>query len=162
MGLHSTRWNLAVSEANRFTEQYSAPPIPVVEIAEGNGVDVVFADFGVYRETVAGFCDFRAAKLFVNRADKLERQLFTIAHEFGHWVLHREFFLKNPDKYPVFPRFQSGASKNAYEQEANKFAANMLVPDRLLRPVSSAPVSVLANIFKVSKTMMEFRLQDGR
>ena len=162
MGLHSTRWKHAVSEASRFTEQYSAPPIPVVEIAEGNGVDVVFADFGTHSETVAGFCDFRASKLFVNRADKLERQLFTIAHEFGHWVLHREFFLANPDKYPVFPRFQSGASKNSYEQEANKFAANLLVPDRLLRPVSSAPVSVLANIFKVSKTMMEFRLQDGR
>lgn len=77
--------------------EYSKPPIPVVEIAESNGVDVVFADFGAHSDKVAGFCDFKKAKLYVNKNDIRERQLFTIAHEFGHWVLHREDFLLHPN-----------------------------------------------------------------
>lgn len=127
----------------------------MIEIAESNGVHVVFADFGEHSEKVAGFCDFEAEKLYVNKADQTERQFFTIAHEFGHWILHREFFLENPQKYSVLPRFQSVGRHDLYEQEANKFAACLLVPERLLVPVSKAPVSALAKVFKVSKTMME-------
>lgn len=158
--LERTRWALAERKANELTAGYSSPPIPVVEIAESNGVDVVFADFGTHSQKVAGFCDFGAAKLYVNKSDIYERQLFTIAHEFGHWVLHRDYFLEHPEKYPVLPRFQSVDRNNPMEQEANKFAACLLVPERLLRPVSQAPVSALASVFKVSKTMMEFRLKN--
>jgi len=160
--LERTRWDLAERKANELTKDYSSPPIPVVEIAESNGVDVVFADFGLHSQKVAGFCDFGAAKLYVNKSDIYERQLFTISHEFGHWVLHREYFIDHPEEYPVLPRFQSVDKNNSMEQEANKFAACLLVPERLLKPVSRAPVSALAGVFKVSKTMMEFRLKNVR
>src|SRR5690606_28199437 len=99
------RWTLAQQTADRLTQDYSAPPIPVHEIAENNGVNVVFADFGEHSEKVSGFCDFNARRLYVNADDTTERQSFTIAHELGHWLLHREAFLAEPDKYPVLPRF---------------------------------------------------------
>ena len=156
------RWSMAKSEANALTECYSVPPVPVVEIAESNGVDVVFADFAEHRDSVAGFCDFRAAKLFVNKADLIERQYFTVAHEFSHWIMHREVYLNNPDLYPVLPRFQKADWDDPLEKEANHFAANLLVPERLLRPVISAPVARLAGIFKVSRAMMEYRVQNVR
>ena len=155
-----TRWKLAKETADRLTSQFSTPPMPIVEIAEANGVQVILADFGKFHEKVAGFCDFEGAKLFVNQEDIPVRRTFTIAHELGHWLLHREFFQKHPEAYPILPRFPSAAPRNALEQEANCFAANLLVPSRLLQPILGAPVSVLASIFQVSKTMMEFRLKN--
>lgn len=156
------RWDLASEKADGLTAHYKAPPIPVLEIAESNGVDVVFANFGVHSEKVAGFCDFKGAKLYVNKNDKQERQFFTIAHELGHWLLHRDIFLAHPEKYPVLPRFQSVEHRSPMEKEANHFAANLLVPARLLRPVINAPAATLATIFRVSRTMMEFRIQNVR
>lgn len=152
-------FHLAKSRADELTASYSTPPIPVLEIAERNGVNVVFADFGKHNEVVAGFCDFGAAKLFVNAKDIRTRQMFTMAHELGHWLLHRDVFLADPSRYPVLPRFQEGEPGNVFEQEANAFAANLLVPSRLLTPVKASPVSALADIFGVSRTMMEFRLR---
>lgn len=146
--------------AAKLVGDYTSPPIPVLYIAEQQGVDVVFDKMGNYADKVAGFCDFRKRKLYVNAGDHINRQTFTIAHELGHWVLHRDFFLAHPDKYPVLPRFQNPDSSNPYEQEANCFAAQVLVPQHLLKPVKHAPVSVLAEVFGVSRQMMEIRLKN--
>lgn len=145
--------------ARELVKIYSVPPIPVVELAERSGVNVVFTDMGKFAEEVAGLLDFTAKRMYVNKADRPQRQRFTVAHELGHWVLHREAFEKNPAAYPVLPRFQMVEKSNAFEQEANAFASELLVPKHLLDPVRTAPVSMLADVFDVSKTMMEFRLQ---
>jgi len=160
--LSKPRWNHVESVANRLTAIYSAPPIPALEIAESNGVDVVFGSFGSASDKVAGFCDFANAKLYVNAEDITERQTFTIAHELGHWILHKRYYDAHPDDYQTFPRFQSVSSTDAFEKEANFFAANLLVPKRLLKPVLHASVAHLARAFGVSQTMMEFRLKNVR
>ena len=157
--LAQPRWDLAKREAEALSAPYSAPPIPVLEIAESHGVDVMFADFGEAGEKVAGFCDFQNARLYVNAMDRLSRQTFTIAHELGHWILHRPFFEKKPDLYQILPRFQRVGRSDPFEQEANCFAANLLVPSRLLSPVRGANVAQLASIFAVSREMMENRLK---
>lgn len=156
------RWSFAKAEADRLTAPFSAPPIPVHEIAEQSGVDVVFYDFGKFADAVSGLCDFANARILVNTRDRLERKMFTIAHELGHWVLHRDIFAKDPDRYPVLPRFSNPNAGDPLEKEANHFAANLLVPDRLLKPVMDGPVSSLTRIFVVSRTMMEFRLRNAR
>jgi len=162
MEVTSPRWNHVKSIANELSSDFTSPPIPVLEIAERNGVDVVFADFGQLKDEVAGFCAFGEKKLFVNDADTVSRQMFTIAHEFGHWMLHRPIFEADPDRYPVLPRFHDPNRNDPLEKEANSFAANILVPERLLKPVRSAPVAALANAFGVSISMMEFRLKNVR
>lgn len=160
--LSSARWTLAEKEAGRLSEPYSRPPIPVHEIAESNGANVVFADFGVNSEKVSGFCDFENARLYVNKDDRLERQIFTIAHELGHWILHRDKFKHDPSKYSVLPRFSNPNADDPLEKEANTFAACLLVPKRLLLPVKDSPVALLANIFCVSRSMMEYRVRNVR
>lgn len=154
------RWDTAELTANELSAEFSSPPIPVLEIAERNGVDVVFADFGNLKDKVAGFCDFKEQKLFVNDADPFSRQMFTMAHELGHWMLHRSIFEADPERYPVLPRFHEPDMNDPLEMEANSFAANLLVPERLLKPVRSAPVSALASTFGVSISMMEVRLKN--
>lgn len=158
-GLTGTRWDFVRAEADRLTKIYTSPPIPVLEIAEQSGVNVVFADFRKHSQTVSGFCDFEAAKLYVNKDDKFGRQMFTMAHELGHWILHKEFFDADPDFYKVLPRFQKPET-NPYEQEANLFAAELLAPKKLLLPVLGASVSALAGIFCTSREMMEHRIKN--
>ena len=156
------RWSKVRRKADELTKPYSAPPIPVLEIAEQKGVHVIFADFGEHSSTVAGFCDFEESVLFVNSKDIVPRQNFTMAHELGHWILHRDIYLEEPDTYPFLPRFQSVEDPDPLEKEANYFAANLLVPERLLRPVLRSSSSALANAFAVSRTMMEYRLKNAR
>lgn len=90
------RYSLAQEKADELTRAYSSPPIPALEIAESHGVDVVFDTFASYKDLMSGFCDFQSNKLYVNAADHVHRQNFTIAHELGHWILHREYFLNDP------------------------------------------------------------------
>jgi Zn-dependent peptidase ImmA (M78 family) len=142
--LTKARYSLAERRAYELTTAYSSPPIPALEIAESQGIDVVFDTFDAYKATMAGFCDFSARKIYVNSEDHVNRQNFTIAHELGHWILHREYFLQEPSKYTILPRFQSPNKGDPFEQEANCFAANLLVPKRLLLPIKDAPVSVLS------------------
>ncbi|PWB81528.1 MAG: hypothetical protein C3F11_14950 [Methylocystaceae bacterium] len=157
--LKFARWDYARRRADELTRDYSSPPIPVLEIAEQNGVNVVFSDFGKHRDTVAGFCDFEEARIYVNESDGFGRKMFTIAHEFGHWLLHREFFERDAKEYAVLPRFQKPRA-NPFEQEANCFAAEILAPKHLLLPVKYAGVAQLADIFGVSREMMENRLKN--
>ncbi len=159
--LKKPRWDHARDEARRLADEYSAPPIPVLEIAENNGADVIIRDFGDYNDSVSGFCDFENKKIYVNENDGLQRQAFTMAHELGHWILHRELFLEDPDRYPVLPRFNKPDDADPYEKEANAFAAELLVPKRLLDPVKFAGAVKLASIFGVSRSMMEYRLKNG-
>jgi Zn-dependent peptidase ImmA (M78 family) len=74
-------------------------------------------------------------------------------------MLHRDLFYSDPAKYTVLPRFQRPSRTDPFEQEANVFAANLLVPSHLLRTVRHAPVAQLASIFGVSRQMMENRLK---
>ncbi len=152
---------MAKREADRLTEVYSSPPIPVLEIAEESGIKVRFVDFGPYSTKVSGYCDFTKQEIFVNGKDIPQRQSFTIAHELGHWFMHRRIFLENPDIYPVLLRTNNPDSNNPLEKEANAFAAHLLVPNRLLKPVQNQGVNaaVLANIFFVSRSMMEIRMR---
>jgi Zn-dependent peptidase ImmA (M78 family) len=95
----------------------------------------------------------------VNDGDVFGRKMFTIAHEFGHWMLHRPYFEADKKAYAVLPRFQNPKA-NTFEREANCFAAELLVPKKLLLPVRTAGVAKLADLFGVSREMMENRLKN--
>jgi Zn-dependent peptidase ImmA (M78 family) len=154
--------SLAIRRANELTKNFTEPQIPVIEIAESHKVDVMFSDMGNLADRLSGVADFRDRRIYVNVKDRPTRQAFTIAHELGHLLLHRDAFLQNPDLYPLLPRFDEPAGRNAFEVEANTFAANLLVPSHLLKPVrGAAGASALADVFGVSRTMMEHRLKDA-
>ena len=145
--------------ADGLSVGYERPPIPVLEVAERCGVEVLIGDFGKFRDQVSGLCDFDEARLLVNKDDDFIRQTFTMAHELGHWVLHKSVMERNPDNIPVLPRFQDPDRNDPMEKEANSFAMHLLVPERLLRPVRHASVPQLADVFAVSENMMVFRLR---
>src|SRR3989338_1814869 len=105
------------------------PPVDVRGIAANYGLDIKELDFGEKYKIVAGFIDPKKMKIYVNKDDAATRQAFTVAHELGHWILHREKLIAEPNKYAILYRIPLGeANADPIESEANPFAANLLVP----------------------------------
>lgn len=87
-------------------------------------------------------------RILVNKNDTAERQRFSIAHEIGHFVLHRndpDFCVLEEEEFSadIVPLFAGKAnsfrdSLSSYgvsrlEKEANRFASLLLLPTNLLR-----------------------------
>ena len=151
-------------DANELTKVYSDVPMPVYEIAREKGLEVYVADFGDYVDTFSGFCDFKKGNIYLNKMDIEERRSFTAAHELGHWVLHKDTYLANPEKYEFMPKRRAIVNNhpdNDMEEEADFFATCLLIPRHLIRkfqPRFSA--RELADIFNVPWVLMEKRLKD--
>ena len=83
------------------------------------------------------------------------RRRFTIAHEIGHFVLHPE--LARPERGG-----QVTEAGRVEEREADAFAAELLMPEPLVRQAArehGADVDRLADRFDVSRSAMRNRLQ---
>lgn len=79
----------------------------------------------------------------------IRRRRFSIAHELGHFVLHRNLI-------------KQGISVDApeYEDEANEFAGQLLVPTRELRLAQEMLISNLDLYFGVTQAAINWRLRD--
>lgn len=76
------------------------------------------------------------AKLIIIVASKqsVVRQRFTIAHELGHALLHQISSVHVDRHFTVMCRSTaSSAAQDIYEIEANTFAAELLMPESLLK-----------------------------
>jgi len=142
---------------NNFITQ---PPIIAEQIARNYGLNVKYCVFKPQHMDIAGFVDSKG-EIIVNSAESNVRKNFTIAHELGHYLLGH---LSDPD-YDVLYRQPIGNIPNTpLEQEANCFAANLLVPENLLKDcISRFPFATnqqLANLFGVSVDVIGYRRHD--
>lgn len=139
-------------------------PIDPRMIAKKEGLDVIFFDpQSADMKRISGFLDVEEKKIFVNSQNSVNRQTFTIAHELGHWLMHRDIIKKDPGRYLVFRVDQMGMpSLDPMESEANAFAANLLVPmPTLLRLSEKYSIKELSEIFLVSVSVISNRLNYG-
>ncbi|WP_293575632.1 ImmA/IrrE family metallo-endopeptidase [Phaeobacter sp.] len=99
------------------------------------------------------------------------RQRFTLAHELGHFVLHKSLIGTGLDDSKMYRSTEAGDFYNteiklAHERQANSFAAKVLMPKHLLKKKidelsqseSKPDVSELCNLFQVSYSAMKWRL----
>ncbi len=135
-------------------------PVNVIALAKGLDIDVFSCES--WPDEVSGEVSYDGKskpRIVVNRKHAEVRQRFTIAHEIGHVLLHLQ-----PGTGRTLPR-DSSVSKGPLEVEANKAAAKILVPFRLLRANIDQwgwDSTVLATVFNVSVQMMNNRLKDLR
>jgi predicted transcriptional regulator len=93
----------------------------------------------------------------VNRRDSGVRRRFTLAHEIAHFLLHREYL----DDELTDDRMYRSRLGDRMERQANRLAAQLLMPANLVRVAWSAgarDVAGLAGTFDVSAQAMEIRL----
>ena len=148
-----------------------APPVPVEKIAKALGVKVHRVPF---EEDLSGmiYMDGETPIIGVNARHHVNRRRFTVAHELGHLMLHRNTLAGRVHvdrRFPVLMRDATSASGlDSREIEANQFAAELLMPKSFLvleirRKKAfdiddDKPVMELANKFQVSKQALQFRL----
>ena len=92
-------------------------------------------DLGNPAEGLAGFV-FAAGRVgwaFVSAADSLARRRFTAAHELGHFVLHRATMGRFRADTEATLREADEEVTDLMEREANRFAAELLMPARVCR-----------------------------
>lgn len=113
----------------------TGPPVPVAAIAKALGATVRYAPFQgelagmLIRDDADG-----GAVIGVNSLHHSNRQRFTIAHECGHLRLHtgrrtyvdRSFRINRRDEV-------SSQATDAEEIEANRFAAELLMPYEMIK-----------------------------
>jgi Zn-dependent peptidase ImmA (M78 family) len=159
----SANFDKATQAAKSLIAKYkiTKAPIDPEAIAEAEGVRVVYATFnGEVSDQIAGFSEPHDGRIVVNRDLHTNRKVYTIAHELGHHILHKEY-LNDDGSYRVFPRMNSyEGPKPPEEKEADAFAAELLVPIDMLRNYADfASPSELARMFLVSREVILHRLK---
>jgi Zn-dependent peptidase ImmA (M78 family) len=133
-----------------------SPPVDLEKIADGEGLRIAVAEFKEH--DISGFINLEQQLILVNKYDSPTRQRFTIAHELGHWVLHPQELKDNKDIVILYRKTLEEES-DPLEQEANCFAANLLVPNSFLEGLlaASLPDKLIANVLQVSESVIGFR-----
>ena len=155
-------FNKAIEKAKQVLSDnfISRPPIVAEAVARNYGLNVRFLFFKPQFFNISGFIDNKGC-LIVNAAESPGRQNFTVAHELGHYLLGH---LKNPDYGVLYRRPVGEQSDKPIEQEANCFAANLLVPEHMLRKTIAefpfADAQQLGKLFGVSADVISFRRKD--
>jgi Zn-dependent peptidase ImmA (M78 family) len=92
----------------------------------------------------------------INSRHNKKRQKFTIAHELGHYLLH-----KDKDIEYIDTTFFRNKELNSVEYLANEFAAKLLMPENRVRhAIDSGDKNIghLAERFGVSASAMKYRI----
>jgi Zn-dependent peptidase ImmA (M78 family) len=132
-----------------FLETYDAErtlPVPIEEIVDLKLRLHIVATSGMRARLLLDGCtskDFQSifidAELYND--PRLEtRYRFTLAHEVGHLVLHRQILEKvswsSPEEYKIFEDRLSEAERSKFEWQAYEFAGLLLVPPDQLTSVA--------------------------
>lgn len=159
----SNEWNSLCSEYQQLLETHQTTyPVQLGAIAKALGIKILSSTLrsdisGEIRETNG------EVTIKVNRHDAKTRQRFTVAHELAHYFLHRDL-LKDGIVDDVLYRSSHSTS---IEQEANRLAADILMPIHLLNELvlqcnhekeTSRKIEYLAQELNVSITALKIRL----
>src|ERR1051326_291633 len=146
----------------------TSAPIPVHLVAQRLGLILEAGSFG---DDVSGVLviDGDRAVIGYNASHSPTRQRFSIAHEIGHYALHRADSSLFIDQryFAAFRDRRSASGADQRERQANAFAASLLMPSALvLRELEHRHFDLgdedglrgLAEVFQVSVQAMVYRL----
>lgn len=161
------------SEIDQIRRQASTVPVNIEAIIRGLGLDV--KKNAQLRPGISGQIKRLPGDRFEVSSSSAEhyfRQRFTLAHELGHYLLHRSLIGAGVDDDTKYRSTSEGEFYNTsidliHERQANSFAASILLPEHLLRQEIArreldGPVKVedLYKAFQVSRSAMEWRLKN--
>lgn len=142
---------LVLAEYGKEHGEVTTPPVPIDEIVELHlKLTLEIMDL----QQIFGFGDVHGAIWFRSQRVGIDQSLdpdrnpakrgryhFTLAHEAGHWRLHRSLYLQRMDQPGLFadqelkPDYvcRSSEKKKPVEWQADQFAANLLMPRELVK-----------------------------
>ncbi len=139
-------------------DHQSSYPIKIMPIAKDLGINV----FSVpnWEDSISGMIkknEDKSYSIYVNGKHSKQRRRFTIAHEIAHFILHKTLI---GDGIVDDALYRSGLSSDV-EVQANKLAADILMPWDLLNPLinkGNTDIDELARMFDVSSSAMSIRI----
>ena len=137
-------------------------PVKVVPIAKELGLRVFRSKAGAWPDNLSGMLKRTSSNpeifaIYVNGDHHENRRRFTIAHEISHFILHRRLI---GDGIADDALYRSGL-RDTFETEANRLAADILMPWHLINSFLKKDVTdirELAKEFEVSNSAMSIRL----
>lgn len=156
-----------MANLKQIFEEHKGPPVRIEGIIRAFGLELdKKADLDDEISGQIEKIDSDSYKISVNKNDHYYRQRFTMAHEFGHFILHSHLISDGVDDsraYRSVPegRFYNRLIGKSEESEANRFAAGILMPASLVREhwqLSNGSAPDLAKKFQVSEQAMKIRL----
>lgn len=124
------------------------------EICDLLNIKIIYSNLG---NEIKGF--FQRTKegyeiIHINtNLDENERK-YICAHELGHAVMHTNlsigFFIENTLQI-----------KDKYEVQADKFAADLLMPDKLDPEIANFNIEQLSSYFRVPRELIEYKFLKG-
>ena len=149
-----------VTAAKELIQKYTitSAPVDVESICCEEGIRIISMDMheieDIAKKPIAGAIQKHPQfgyTILVNESDIAVRQRFTIAHELGHFFLHMD---KDAQENKIITSFRMDSSPK--ERQANAFAANLLMPESLVRQEHARMVIPVSD----SKQAMRFRLDE--
>lgn len=100
-------------------------------------------------------------RITVDSSDGHRRKRFTIAHEIAHYMLHRDLL---PEEGVTDSALYRSSLSDDMERHANRFAAQILLPETKVREAyrSEKSLAALSRIFDVSDAALRIRLKELR
>jgi Zn-dependent peptidase ImmA (M78 family) len=147
-------------------------PIDVEKVAQAIGAELKWDDFD---GSLSGFAFQKHGSKYigVNSLEGEQRQRFTIAHELGHLFLHKQNSVSYDTGMIMLRDGHSSDGTDIKEIEANRFAAELLMPEESIREdlaskgqidlvgdseTTKQLISNLADKYNVSPSAMSIRL----
>jgi Zn-dependent peptidase ImmA (M78 family) len=161
--------SLATRKADEVLSRagYLRPPVPIHDILLDYGLQV---HTQALEANVSGFLVRKDTGAFVgvNALHHRNRQRFTLAHELGHFVLHKDEPTVFVDDALIHFRGENVTQpSDIFEMEANAFAGALLMPEKMLRQdlagryidaLDESAVRTLARRYEVSPQALTLRL----
>lgn len=110
---------------------------------------------------ISGFLERIGGKwcIFINQYESELRKRFTIAHELGHFIKHRDRYMISGSSIPDLIFFRDNTI-DPIEKEANDFAAELLMPkDIFIKKIKSGcnTLDKLSKAFQLSTSAVKYR-----
>jgi Zn-dependent peptidase ImmA (M78 family) len=152
------------AKAEKIRQQYNVqePPVNLFEIASGEGIEIIYFKPDENTSDISGLLNKDLKRVYLNVSESAARQNFTLAHELAHYFLNHK-----PNEYGVYRRDSFYVDqKPEKEIEADRFAAELLMPEELINKVKKTyeltdeSAAVLSRLFGVSTSAMRYRLKE--
>lgn len=120
------------------------------EMIKGMNVILVFYPL----EGVRGFYQYfqRNNIIYIDETLSDHDKAFVLAHEIGHMILHKK-------SNAIFMDSRTQFRTSKYENEANKFAIELLISDESLSEYSNCTIEQLSRIYGYHQKLIELRLK---
>ncbi|MEZ5199294.1 MAG: ImmA/IrrE family metallo-endopeptidase [Bacteroidales bacterium] len=153
----------SIKVAQEILDQFYVEEIEDIDLIEiASYYDIIVQD--VTMKNADGRIVFGKEKAIISINENISyspRKRFTLAHELGHYFLHREDIHIHNDNFLTLDTFKAGSQ----ETEANLFASELLMPQKFFIPITkSEPFSPdllrrMSTHFNSSLTSVVFKYQ---